>query len=172
MDEITQPSSSAGNNKIWYIVGGVVVLLLLGWFLTRGLGSASMAGVDVDRNMDGSATYTNEDGTVTVGSNAMPDNWPSDAPQNFAGAAITFSGASNPQTGTAGSGVSYTAKASVQSVADYYKSQLQTNGWTLEGTANVGGATVLSAKKDTRNLGIYIADVGDGTVSVTAAVEM
>ena len=110
-------------NKAVYIIGGIVVLLIAGWFLTRG--SASVSGVDVDNNLDGSKTYSNEEGSVTVGTTAtMPSNWPADAPANFAGAAIVYSGTSNPQTGTAGSAVSYTVRSSTASVADYYKQQL------------------------------------------------
>ena len=121
---------ATSSNKIYYIIGGVVVLILLGWFLTRGFGAAP--GVDVDQNVDGSTTYSNEEGSVTVGAQSMPDNWPSDAPANFADATIVYSGSSNPQTGAAGSAVTYTARASVQSVADYYKQQLTAAGWAIE----------------------------------------
>ena len=158
-------------NKAVYIIGGIVVLLIVGWFLTRG--SASISGVDVDNNLDGSTTYSNEEGSVTVGTTAtMPSNWPSDAPANFAGAAIVYSGTSNPQTGTAGSAVSYTVRSSTASVADYYKQQLTSAGWTIEATANIAGATVVSATKDTRTFGAYITDTGDGNVTVTAGIEL
>ncbi|OGG73386.1 hypothetical protein A3A40_01025 [Candidatus Kaiserbacteria bacterium RIFCSPLOWO2_01_FULL_54_20] len=158
-------------NKAVYIIGGIVVLLIVGWFLTRG--SASISGVDVDNNLDGSTTYSNEEGSVTVGTTAtMPSNWPADAPANFAGAAIVYSGTSNPQTGTAGSAVSYTVRSSTASVADYYKQQLTSAGWTIEATANIAGATVVSATKDTRTFGAYITDTGDGNVTVTAGIEL
>jgi len=153
-----------------YIIGGVVVLLILGWFLMGGLG-ANMAGVDVDRNLDGSATYSNEEGSVTVGG-GMPQNWPSDVPGVYSGAAIQYSGTSNPQTGEAGSAVVYTARASAQAVVDYYRQGLTSAGWTIEGTATIGAATVLTARKDTRTVGIHIADTGDGNVAVTAGVEL
>lgn len=155
----------------YYIIGAVLIVLVLGWLFTRGAGS--IAGVDTDRNLDGSVTYTDESGTTaTVGGGSMPENWPSDAPQNYAGANIQYSGTSNPQTGASGSAVVYTATASVQAVTDYYKTQLQSKGWTVTGTANVAGATVVSATKDTRTLGVYIVDSGGGTVSVTAGVEL
>jgi hypothetical protein len=63
-------------------------------------------------------------------------------------------------------------RASAQAVADYYKQELQNNGWKIEGTASVGGATVVSASKDTRTFGAYIADTGDGNVAVTAGIEL
>lgn len=161
---------SIGSNKVYYIIGGIVVLLLLGWFLTRGFGAVS--GVGVDQNIDGSTTYSNEEGSVTVGTQSMPENWPSDAPQNFTGATITFSGSSNPQTGQPGAAVSYTARASAQSVIDYYKQKLEGSGWKIEATANAGGAVVLSATKDARTFGVWAADSGNGMVTVTAGIGM
>jgi hypothetical protein len=155
-----------------YIIGGVTVLLIAGWYFMGGSMAGNMAGVDTDRNLDGSTTYTSEEGSVTVGGNSMPANWPSDAPQNFAGATITFSGTSNPQTGQVGSAVSYTVRASAQAVADYYKSELESKGWTVAATANMGAASAISATKDTRTFGAYIADTGDGSVAVTAGLEL
>ncbi|OGG90766.1 hypothetical protein A3H16_00680 [Candidatus Kaiserbacteria bacterium RIFCSPLOWO2_12_FULL_53_8] len=102
----------------------------------------------------------------------MPDNWPSDAPAIYSGGTIQYSGSSNPQTGQAGSVVVYSAKATVSSVVEYYKAQLAQAGWTLEGTANSAGTTIISAKKDTRTFGISVADTGTGTVQVTAGIGM
>ena len=160
---------------MWYIIGGIVVLALLGWFLMRGASSliGAASGVDVDRGANGATTYSNEEGSVTVGSGAsMPSNWPSDAPANFAGATIAYSGTSNPQTGQTGSAVSYTVKASAASVADYYKQQLTSQGWAIESTASMAGATVVAARKDTRTIGVYISDTGDGSVTVVAGIEL
>lgn len=169
-----QPGHTGSSNKMWYIIGAIVVLLLLGWLATRGAGFLTMraAGVNVAPNADGSATYSTGDGTVTVGGGSMPDNWPSDAPANYAGASIQYSGSSNPQTGKAGSAIVYNVNASAQAVVDYYKSELAKNGWTVEATANTGAATVLSATKDTRTFGVYIVDAGGGSVSVTAGIEL
>ncbi len=63
-------------------------------------------------------------------------------------------------------------KAAAQSVIDYYKGELSKNGWTIEATANTGGATVLSAQKDTRTFGVYVVDAGNGSVSVTVGIGM
>jgi len=174
MPEGNTPPASGSNNKMLYIIGAVVVVLLLGWVLTREMPGAGgeMAGVDTDRNIDGSTTYSNDEGTVTVGGSSMPENWPTDAPANYAGASIQYSGTSNPQTGEAGSAIVYSVSASAQAVTDYYRSGLQSKGWTLDNTANVGGATVLSASKGDRHMGIYIADTGNGMVTVTAGIEL
>lgn len=168
-------SPQAGSNKMWYIIGGIVVLALLGWFLMRGASSlmGTASGVDVDQGPNGATTYSNEEGSVTVGSGAsMPSNWPSDAPANFAGASIVYSGTSNPQTGETGSAVSYTVNASASGVADYYKQQLTAEGWTIVSTGNMAGATVVAATKDTRTMGVYITDTGNGSVTVVAGIEL
>ena len=164
------PVSSSSNNK-WYAIAAIIAVAVLAlWLVPRFMRSAT--GVNVDQHMNGATTYTNDQGSVTVGAAAMPENWPSDAPANYAGATIVYSGTSNPQTGTPGSAVSYTAQASVQAVADYYKQQLSAAGWTVLGAANVGSAMVVSAKKDTRTMGVYITDTGDGHVSVVAGIGM
>lgn len=175
MPDGNTPSVSGSSNIKWYIIGGVILLLIGGWLLTGGAGSLMgvPAGTDVDRNADGSTTYTNNEGSVTVGTSAsMPANWPADAPDNYAGASIVYSGTSNPQTGKTGSVVSYTTQASVQSIAEHYRAQLAADGWTIAATASVSAATVISATKDTRTFGAYIADTGGGNVTVTAGIEM
>ena len=161
-------------NKTWWIIGGIVALVILGWFLTRGGGAlmGGARGVDADRNADGSMTYKNDEASVTVGGNLLPSAWPTDAPSNFAGAAIQYSGESNPQTGAPGAAVIYTVNASAQEVAEFYKRELTESGWTIEGTANVGGAMVVGAKKDNRTFALSITDAGGGKVQVTVGIEL
>src|SRR3989338_6672852 len=85
------------SNKGLYIgIAVVAIIIIIGWGMKSSV--RSMTGVDIDRNMDGSATYSNEQGSVTVGGNKLPDNWPSDAPA-YKNATIQYSGTSNPQTG-------------------------------------------------------------------------
>lgn len=173
MPENNTPSTSGSGNKMWYIIGAIIILLLLGWVISRGLGSAAIIAAGGTPNLDGSATYTdNEGNTATVGGSSMPANWPSDAPANYAGGSIQYSGNSNPQTGKAGAAVVYTANASAQAVVDYYKAQLAKDGWTIEASANTGAGTVLSATKDGRTFGVYIVSTGSGSVSVTAGLEL
>lgn len=168
MDQTNQ--ESGGSKKGLYIVI-VVVLVLIALYLMRGSFGLVGApeGVDVDRNLDGSATYTNDQGTVTTGSNTLPDDWPSDAPK-YPNANIQYSGSSNPQTGEQGVAVAFFTTDAVQTVMDYYKKELASNGWKVEQTATVGLNTVLSATKDTRTFGVYIADVGNGQTTVTVGI--
>ncbi|OHA27241.1 MAG: hypothetical protein A3C06_04075 [Candidatus Taylorbacteria bacterium RIFCSPHIGHO2_02_FULL_46_13] len=155
------------SKKLLYIVIGVVVVLIIGWVAKSSM--RSLTGVDVDTRMDGSTTYSNDEGTVTVGGNKLPDNWPSDAPK-YQNADIQYSGSSNPQTGEAGASVVFLTSDNAQEVVDFYKKELTSNGWTIEQTATIGASTILSAKKNERTFGVYIADSGDGKVSVTVGI--
>jgi hypothetical protein len=179
MDEQTNtpPDAPASNKKWLYIGGGVVILIILaalfGGFGGRGFGPAYVApGTDVDRNMDGSTTYSTNEGSVTVGGNSMPANWPSDAPPAYSGATIVYSGTSNPQTGEAGSAVVYTTTASADTVVAYYESRLKAEGWTVDATGAAAGMRVITATKDTRTFGVYIGSDSNGTTSVTAGVQL
>ena len=177
MDETTQPVAAASSSKKWLYIGlSVFALIIIGFMFTGGgpLGSAYFAGpgVDVDRNIDGTATYSNDEGSVTVGSGAsMPSNWPSDAPTAYTGATILYSGSTNPTTGESGSAVAYNTTASLQSVMEYYSARLRAEGWTVEANTQMAGMNVITAKKDTRVFGAYVADAGNGVVNVTAGVQ-
>jgi hypothetical protein len=176
--EETSPATQASSKKWLYIIGGIIVLLVIGAVVSgfgrgTGLGAAYFApGTDVDRNMDGSTTYSTDEGSVTVGGNSMPENWPSDAPTAYTGATIVYSGATNPTTGAAGSAVVYTVKASAESVVEYYESRLKAEGWAITASADAGGMKVITATKDTRVFGAYIGADGQGNTSVTAGIEL
>ncbi len=166
----------AANKKIVIIVtAALALLLILAWFsgiFGGGIGvPAAVSGVDVDRNMDGSTTYTNEQGSVTVGQGAsMPSNWPSDAPTAYQGASIVYSGTTNPTTGEVGSAAVYTVSASLADVMRYYTAKLSAEGWTVESNAEMAGMRVITARKDTRLFAAYMQEV-EGKVSVTTGVQ-
>ncbi len=180
--EETTPSVQSPNSKKWLWIGlGVVAVLILGSLVTGAIGRGTgfgaayfTPGVDVDQNMDGTVTYTSEDGkgSVTVGTGAgMPDNWPSDAPTVYDGATILYSGTTNPTTGEAGSAVSYTTSASMASIVEYYESRLKAEGWTIAGSIEAGGMRAITATKDARTIGVYVGSDGKGTTGVTAGVQ-
>jgi hypothetical protein len=166
-----------GAGKIILIIIVILVLLgIAGFFMGffRGgafsMGAPYFPGPGAEQNMDGSVTYETNEGTVTVGGGSMPANWPSDAPPAYSGAEILYSGTANPTTGSQGSVVTYTTSASLESVMEYYESRLTAEGWTIEGTMNAQGMTAISAKKDTRTLGVYLGSA-EGKTQVTAGVE-
>lgn len=162
-ENINAPKSKKG----LYIAIAVIVILAL-FFIMKKSGGL-VPGTDIDKNMDGSTTYSNEEGTMTVGGGSLPDNWPSDAPK-YGNADIQYSGTNNPQTGEEGLAVVFLTSDKLQTVVDFYKREFASKGWTIEQTATMGASTIISAKKDKRTFGVYIVDAGDGQVSVTVGV--
>jgi hypothetical protein len=170
-DQIVQTNpGKGGSKKVMYVIIAIVVIIIVWYFLRGSFGMiGGVNGVNIGQNLDGSATYSNAGGTVTVGGNALPANWPSDVP-TYANATIQYAGSSNPQTGEKGSAVVFMTSDSAQKVVDFYKQALASKGWVVEQAATIGASTVLAANKDTRTVGVYIADAGSGKVSVTVSI--
>ena len=182
MNENTIPSQSTGGagqagKKLWYIIGGILIIIILGGGISRWLARNATervlekaTGVDIEYKSDGEATYSNEEGSVTVGGTSYPDNWPSDVPK-YPNGEIFFSGSSNPQTGESGATVSFSTNDSPSEVMDYYKRELTGSGWQIEGTATVAGMTTLNATKGESTFGVWAAE-SEGSTQVTAGVGM
>lgn len=179
---ITPESNNKSSKRTLYIIAIVIVLILL-FALLKGSNNGNpgtgaentnpmdMSAIDMTRNPDGSysKTYSNGEGSITIGGGKLPADWPSDAPK-YANASIQYSGSSNPQTGEAGSAVVFMTSDSVEKVVEFYKKSLVSNGWKIEQTANMGMSTVISATKDTRTFGVYISSAGEGKTSVTIGI--
>ncbi len=168
MDEQNQgvetiPQSS---KKTVPIIIAIVVLIGAGWFFTRGGMMGVPAGVDVNRNMDGSATYSNDEGSMTVGTQSYPDAWPGDAPK-YSNGQIQYSASSNQQTGQNGSMVVLTTSDSPQAVINFYKSELASKGWTTEQTATVGEMVMISAKKGDVTFTVQVVSADQKTTVTT-----
>ncbi len=164
------PAKTGSTKKIIIIIIVLVVLFGISKFFSRG--SYMMpygAGVGVDKNLDGSATYSNKEGSVTVGGGTYPDNWPNDLPK-YSGAKIQYSASTNPQSGSAGSALAFTTADSAQKVLDFYKKELVAKGWSIEQTANIGQMTIISAKKGENTFGAQIVTGEDGQTTVTIGV--
>lgn len=178
MEEITGTTSkpTGMSQNVLIAVGcGALLLLGLGWFLTRGVSNVALNanGIDIDRNVDGTVTYETAEGTVTTGTGAsLPSNWPADVPKPLSGASIIYAGTTNPNTGAAGSAITYTVQASPEVAIKHYAEGLGAQGWKVENTAQMQGMNILSATKDTRTVGVYVVDSGEGAVQVTVGVEL
>lgn len=168
MENQNESPASPASKKNTYIVVGVVILIGLGWFLSRG-SYILPGGVNVDKNLDGSATYKNGDTSVTVGKNTYPDNWPSDAPK-YPNAQIQYSASSNPESGETGAIISFTTSDKLQQVIDFYKSELAKNGWKIEQTATVSQMTAISGSKDKMTYSVQIVSDDKGNTTVTVAI--
>lgn len=182
MDQTTpsQVPESKSSKKGLYIVIAIVVLVII-YFIARGGSSGvpqaasvingvnGVNGVNVQNQPNGATTYSNSEGSVTVGGTSLPANWPSDAP-TYANAKIQYSGASNPQTGEQGSYIMFLTSDSAKKVSDFYTAQLTAKGWKVEQTASMNTGSVISATKDTRTMGVYMADSGNGQTTVTVGI--
>lgn len=162
-DNIKPQTAGGSKKKLWYIVGGVLVLIILGRLL-----SGSIANNGATTALE-QTTYKTDNGTVTVGGNSLPSNWPSDVPQ-YPGAKIQYSGSSNPQTGEAGVSVVFEVNAAAQTVVDFYKRELASKGWKIDSTATMGSATIIGASKGGKIFSVSVVDSGNGTVSVTVVI--
>lgn len=161
-----------GSKKTLYIVIAIVVLAILIGFGMNSFGPKAIApGVDLERNLDGSATYTSEEGSVTIGANSLPENWPSDAPK-YGNGAIQYSASTNEQTGDEGSAIVFMTSDNASVVVEFYKKELASNGWTVEQTATIGAMTIISATKDERTFGVQITDAGNGQTTVTVGISL
>ena len=183
MDEMPQqPPASGSKNKMWMILGVIILLLLAGWWafskLGRKAGEKAVEGAiekaaggkaDVNYNNDGSVDIKTDEGSAST-SGQLPDNWPNDVPV-YTDSAITYSGSTNPQTGAAGAAIIFTNSASAKTILDYYKKELTAQGWTIDQSATSGGVSVLSAAKDQRKLGLAITENG-GLSQATLGIEM
>ncbi len=169
--------------KLIMIVIVVVVLGALG-YVVRGMFSRNIAEnmaenalerasggkFDVDYKGDNSITVKGDEGSFAAGENvSLPKDWPSDVPV-ISGAKIAYAGSSNPTTGQAGLSVMFTTSKSVSEVSDYYNNELKDKGWVVENTGSFGGSSFVSAKKDSRTVGLTIID-SDGATSVTIGVQ-
>ena len=149
------------------------MVLGIAWYASTQMMGKTASG-DLQQNGNGSQTYSNNEGSVTTGANAkMPSTWPTDAPANYSGATIIFSGNSNPQTGKAGAVVSYSVQnVTPEAVASYYRQTLAAKGWKIAGDASVGKQLILGATKDTRTFAISISEATNNVVTVTAGLEL
>lgn len=176
MDPINQ--KSGGGNKMLYIIIGILLIIIIAFLMRGSFGSRSMningMNVDVDKKMDGSTTIKSDYGTTTINQNKLPENWPKDVPV-YSNATITTAGETSAQAGVEGMQVIFDTSDSVQAILDFYKNGLTSSGWTstLPGKAitgsQVGGMTVLSAKKDQRNINIGITSA-NGQSKVTLMI--
>lgn len=172
-----EPQATKGSqNKVWYIIGGILVLIVLvrmfsGSFYGNGRDRTieQATGGRINYGAGNMINYKTDNGSVTIGGNSLPSTWPSDAPQ-YPGAQILYSGSQNPQTGEAGVSIVFQVNANVQTVVDFYKRELVAKGWKIDTTATMGSSATLGATKGVKTFGVYIVDSGNGTVNVTVGI--
>ncbi len=122
---------------------------------------------DVDMDDNGIHVET-EEGTFTTGSK-LPEDWPEDAPV-YPGATVVYSATQAAIEGGGGVSAMLTTSDSADEVTAYYKTQLATDGWTMQLAGSEAGAHFVSATKGNRSVGISIAGNDDGMTSITIGV--
>ncbi len=174
---VPQPASVAPvkKSKKWiYIGAGIVVVIILGWLLTRSLGTIakkaleSATGGKVQTNADGSHKITTDQGSVEWGSDKKPDNWPTDV-TIYEGAKIQSSVSANPATGKQGMYLVLTTGDSQQTVLDFYKKDLVAKGWTVNNSIQSQETMLVSASKDNRVTALTVVRSDEGTTTITIA---
>ncbi len=161
---------TSSSKKIWYAIGAVAIILLVGWALMNR--TASTNG-NTDTQATSTATTTNDTaGGTTSGTGAgkLPAGWPADAPALQSGAKITYSGAVDPETKIVGPMVIYTVSGTPASAVTFFKSQFTKQGWTFRGQGNVLGSVQLAATKDTRRVTVTILETRPGVLNVTVGI--
>ncbi|MDD5357520.1 MAG: hypothetical protein PHS53_05275, partial [Candidatus Pacebacteria bacterium] len=164
-----QASAPKSKKKLIIIIVVLLVVLFLGGkilgFLGRNAAEQAIkqaTGGNVNVNNSGtSGTITTDKGTVSYGTNSLPSDWPTDVPV-YTNGTIQYSASSN-QTGQTGKAVVILSPDSVATIKSYYTGALATNGWTIKGTQEAGGATVIVAGKGDRNLSLSMVGSSEGT---------
>ena len=101
-------------------------------------------------------------GTASVGQ--LPADFPKDVPV-YAGATVV----SSSTTGGMAAAVLNTADAS-EKVADFYKAELEKNGWTDAKSMSVAGTNTVTAKKEKRMASVAITKDAQGKTNISIGV--
>ncbi len=179
----TSPSTHKSDNTRKLIIVGIIIVGVFILFrsfmsperaLERAIEQASEGVVDVDIDRNGNVQFKGEDGesyNVSAGEDvSLPDNWPASVPI-ISGAKITYAGSMMGAEGEGGTSVMFTTSQKVSDVSEYYKSELESNGWSIQGVVSTGDGTIISGtKSETENVAIYVAGDGSGT-SVNISVQ-
>ncbi|MEK7156550.1 MAG: hypothetical protein AAB790_01960 [Patescibacteria group bacterium] len=162
----------SSSKQIWYVIGALAVILLVGWALMNRNGANSFFGGNTDTQATSTddATPTTGTGGTTAGTSKFPAGWPSDAPALQSGAKVTYTGQVDPKTNVAGPTVVYTVSGTPATAVTFFKSQFSRQGWTFRGQGNVLGSVQLAATKDTRKVTVTILETRAGVLNVTVGI--
>jgi len=163
----------SNSKQIWYAIGILAIILLVGWALMNRNGATAFFGGNTDTQAtttDTTTGTTGGTGGTTAGGSGFPAGWPSDAPALQAGAKITYTGAIDPKTKVAGPTVVYTVSGTPATAVTFFKSQFSKQGWTFRGQGNVLGSVQLAATKDTRKVTVTILETRAGVLNVTVGI--
>lgn len=121
-------------------------------------------GEAVNINVDGdTATVTSEDGGVSFATGEaakIPDDFPKDIPLYDGAQLVTV----QQDTGAGMIALTATSSDPAATIAEFYKKKAEASGWTRESALDQGGTMhMLTYKKDSQQLDIFISGDGDAT---------
>ena len=109
------------------------------------------------------ATMTSEDGGVSFATGEaakIPDDFPKDIPLYDGAQLVTV----QQDTGAGMIALTATSSDPVATIAEFYKKKAEASGWTRESALDQGGTMhMLTYKKDSQQLDIFISGDGDAT---------
>jgi tRNA/tmRNA/rRNA uracil-C5-methylase (TrmA/RlmC/RlmD family) len=127
----------------------------------RAIENATGGAADVEVQ-GGTTRVTTSEGTVTVGTQELPSDWPKDVAM-YPGSIIQVAGTVTGQ----GNGALFLTNDSKENVLKFYQAELVKEGWKIDATADMGTISIISASKEKRTVAIQIsASVGQTTITI------
>lgn len=114
--------------------------------------------VEVDISDQGEeVTVKTEEGTLQIGQQQIPENFPKDIPV-YKGAQIISSVSS-----LEGVALVLSSEDSLTQVTDFYKTQLTEENWSIDSETEIQNATIFEISKDNRTGAVIINQTDEGT---------
>jgi len=107
-----------------------------------------------------SMTFTGKNGekvAINVNGGKVPDDYPKDVPLVAGTQVIMANSSSEKHT----QHLILATKDPADKIADYYKKGLDSSGWKIEGTMNIGDMNMFTATKENRQLVVQISNSSD-----------
>ena len=143
------------------IVVGVAVVLMVACSRSRTYTSKDGSVTVEQKGKDASSmTFTGKNGeTVAINMNGgkVPDDYPKDVPL-YEGTKVIMSNSASEKHARH---LILDSKDPADKIAEYYKKGLDSNGWKIEGTMNMGEMNMFTASKDNRQLVVQISNSAD-----------
>jgi hypothetical protein len=108
----------------------------------------------------GSMTFTGKNGetvAITMNGGKVPDDYPKDVPL-YQGTKVIMSNSASEKHARH---LILESSDPADKIVEYYKKGLDSNGWKVEGTMNMGEMNMFTASKDNRQLVIQISNSAD-----------
>jgi hypothetical protein len=107
-----------------------------------------------------SMTFTGKDGqkvVMDVGGGKVPGDYPKDVPV-YDGAKVIMSQSVSEKNAR---NLVLESNDAAEKIAEFYKKGLESNGWKVEGTVNMGEMNMFTATKDKRQAVVQIVNAGE-----------